>query len=71
MNGQIITDIFARIQLLAPALLREGRWNRIRGKDYAHGKYLGLVFDLPDHANTQYATELIAVEKQRLEQLGL
>ena len=34
INGQTIPDIYARIQLLAPALLREQRWNRIKGKDY-------------------------------------
>lgn len=70
-DGQTIPDVYARIQLLAPALLREERWNRVKGKDYAHGKYRDLVFQLPDHARTKYATELIAAEQRRLEQLGL
>jgi CRISPR-associated protein Cmr2 len=75
VNGRVdqqeISNIYARIELLAPALLREERWNGIKGKDYAHEKYRNLVFRLPDHTNTKYATEVIAVEKQRLEQLGL
>ncbi len=71
INRQEISNIYTRVQLLAPALLREERWNRVKGKDYAHGKYRDLVFKLPDYANTKYATELIAAEKQRLVQLGL
>lgn len=71
IDGQTIPDIYTRVQLLAPALLREERWNRDKGKDYAHGKYRNLVSQLPDHTQTKYATELIAKEKQRLEQLGL
>jgi len=70
VSGQIgrqkIPDIYTRIQLLAPALLREERWNRVRGKDYAHDKYQGLVFKLPDHRHTVYATELIAKVRDNL-----
>lgn len=71
VNGIQIPDIYARIQLLAPALRIEERWNRVKGKDYAHDEYRRLAFPLPDHDQTIYATELINRERERMQQLGL
>jgi CRISPR-associated protein Cmr2 len=71
INGQAIPDIYTRIQVLAPALLREERWNLVKGKDYAHHKYRDFVFRLPDHTQTDYTTKLIAKVRDNLMSEGV
>jgi len=71
INGTRIPDIYARLQLLAPALRIETRWGRVKGKDYAHDQYRRLVYRLPDRAPKTYTTELINPQREGMQRLGL
>lgn len=70
VDGQEVPDIYARIQLLAPALVTSVKDYARTGDRRQGGGYKRLVF-ADDPAQTPFTRQLISVERRRLEQLGL